>query len=486
MWLGAFSAPSITSPVGVVSLSLALVAMFLAALAFVKETAPQYELDGNRSGAGFAALGILLYLAGTTLQSGFLHAFSITVFYWGAVLYLGGKRAVIPVIPSGLIIASLFVPSVSGLWGAVYLAGLSWALVVTSVAILWIRRGTRPPKGCSLCDSFRGRGKAYCSSCGRFFRTPTPSLPRRRFVGFAVFAVAMLVLLSLTVPVASATPSAGLSSFGLGGSRSDGGFPQLPGWEVTGLTPAGSGTGASQYLLTSGGASVMALLAVSQDSQAAFSMINATMNNPVPYPKIPATVSQSMSGYSFTKGGTRYVGLLGVFPIGLLNGSQLVDSFVAVELSQEAGSFARDNGTAVYSAATSVVGWVSSWGEWSTVVGAVQSSYQTFSDIVYACSLSVLGVVLFTVARDNELEKVRRVESIRGLGDTEFSILRAFGATPIPLRGEDLLTSSRSVEPTLSILTFFSSLEELARRGLVSPTLVLRGGTPTLFWKCLV
>jgi hypothetical protein len=485
MWLAAFPATGSFTLGAVISFGLVLTAMVLSVVAFARGGGAEYELRGSRAGLVVAIGAILAYLVGTSVQSGALHVFSIAAFYWGCVLYLGGTRSLVSTLPCGLIVLSLFAPMAYGNWGLIYLDGFSWALVITSAALLWETRKRAEPLACVLCAWFQRRGDSFCGSCGRLLgsiRGPSS----RRFVGFGIFAILLLVLLTLTVPFLVATPRVSLVNIGLGGPQNQDPFAPLQGWSANGVTLSVGGVQVVEYVLTQGKVSIEAFVASSLDSQTAASAINGTKVNAVGYPEIPASISQSMSGYSFEQKGTKYIGLQGVFPVDAINGSSVEITFVAVDLRQTAGSFAADQGSALFSAAANVIGWTSASEQWSVVVGNLLSGYQSFSQAAYVCSFAVFGVVLFTVARDDELVKVRRLESMEALGKTEMEVLRAFDSSFRPLTGEQLRDAALKLGPWIPESGFYSALGELARRDLVSPSVVIQGGRPKLFWKRLV
>jgi hypothetical protein len=485
MWAGAFGPEVGTSAAEVISVGLGAAAIVLSVTALVRETVRPFELKGNRAGLAFAILGIILYLEGTSFDSGFLHSVSIAIFYSGSVVSLAGPRALIPTLPAGLIVASSFAPPTYGLWGTLYLEFLSWAVAVVSAGILWVRRKPSQVLECFLCRFFRDVGRSYCSACGIPLAPPRASLPRRRALGFAAFAVAMIVALSIAIPLATDSPNVSLVNYGLGGPTATGQFAPLPGWGVSPTAPSVTPSGVGGYSLTQGINRIQAFVSVSPYPGPALSSVSSTMTDPVQYTKLPGTLSPKLAGYAFTNGGTRYVGVQGVFVVGLLNGS-VGNAYLAVSLSETADSFARDNGSALFSAASKVVSWASGWGSWSSTAGSLQFLYQIFTQLAYAGSISVFAIALFTIARDDELTKVRRVEALRGLGAQETLILRILATASNPLLGEQLYEKTKVVDPTTTTPAFYTSVDELSRRDLVSPSLVRRRGTWKMFWKCMV
>ena len=168
--------------------------------------------------------------------------------------------------------------------------------------------------------------------------------------------------------------------------------------------------------------------------------------------------------------------------MGVLNGT-VIPQYVAVNLSESVNSIARDNGTALFAAASSVVAWASGWSTWSSTVGSLQSLHQLFTQALYASSISVFVISLFTIARDDELAKVRRVESLRGLGSQEALILQTLATASKSLLGDQLYEETRRTDATITAPAFYSSVDELARRDLISPSLVYRKGIGTVFWR---
>jgi hypothetical protein len=414
-----------------------------------------------------------------------LHAVSIAVFYWGSVLYLAGTRTFVATIPAGLVVISIAFPLAFGTTGLLYVDGLSWALFVTSLALLQIRKKSPPPAPCAFCTSFKEKGRSFCSSCGRHI-APLAAPSSRKLYGFAIFTVAALALLTITVPVLVASPTVSLDNYGIGGPQATNHFAPLPGWGARTAPLKVNGTLVDRYSLTSGRIAMQALIAEASDPVSAADTLNSTRVGAVPDTSFPPSISNSMSGYTLTVGGTEYVGLDGVFNVQLLNQSTLSMTYVAIDLRQTSASFAQDNGLSLYNAALDVINWASGSANWSSVSGTLLSIYQVYSQVAAAVSFGGVGVVLFTVARDDELTKSRRLESMYSLGSSEQAVLEAFGSGTRPTKGDLLLASVWRSKPWISDSVFFSSLDELVRRDLVSPSVVIEKGWPTLYWKRMV
>ena len=482
MWLAAFHPVLALTVGGVLTLALVLSAMALSLLAFAKELGPEYGAGGSRVGLIVVAIAILAYIAGSASGSDPVHVLSIATFYLGSVLYLGGTRSLISALPSGLVLLSLYLSAAYGNWGTIYVDGLSWVLASGSAAYLVVRRNAPSPAGCGLCGYFRLRGRTFCSSCGRMVGRVALHISRRRLEGFAAFSAVMLIALSLTVPLVYTSPTVALVSFGLGGSQANQRFAPLPNWGVSAI-PSKNGSEVNGYTLSQGKVTLQAYVATSQTSYGALSAVNSAKANTTPYSSLPAGISGSMGGYILRQGRTEYVGVQGVFPTGTPTGSGATGTFVAIDLRQPLSAFQADRGAALYGAASSVIGWSSSWGLWSPILGPLLWLYQTFSQSAYICSFSVIGVILFTVARDDELAKGRRVESVRGLEDEESRILDVFVAGPQTMTGEELFKSVRETLTRITDSEFYDSLDELVRRDLVTPLVILRTGAPKLYWK---
>jgi hypothetical protein len=383
-----------------------------------------------------------------------------------------------------LVVTSSFAPADFGLGGLFYLDGLAWALIVTSASLLWISKRSTELPACGLCDHFKNKGESFCGSCGRLV-APLASPPSRRLLGLGVFAIVMLAALALTVPIVASTPSVSLNNYGLGGPRVGNQFAPLSGWGATTSTLSENGQPVYEYTLTKGSTSIVALVAASQNPQALVSALNKTRPDPATLAKVPASVSQSYVGYSFEQKGTTFVDLQGVFQVCMLGPSGVQTAFVVVDLRQTMTSFTADHGSALYGAATSVIAWTSASSRWSGIVENMTSVFQLFSQLAYVCSFAGFGVVLFTAARDDELAKTRRLESMHALEEPETAVLNALGPGSHQMTGAQLRESMMQLDPWVSETVFYSSLEELARRGLVSgsPT---RNWRPMFLWKRLV
>jgi hypothetical protein len=193
-----------------------------------------------------------------------------------------------------------------------------------------------------------------------------------------------------------------------------------------------------------------------------------------------------MSGYTLNAGRTKYVGLDGVFHVQLMNQSTLSMTYMAIDLRQTSASFGLDNGLSLYDAASNVINWAAGSVSWSPVSRTLLSAYQIYSQAAAAVSFGVIGIALFTVARDDELTKSRRLESTYSLRNSEEAVLQAFGSRLRPTKGDALLGSIWRSGPWISDSEFFSSLHELVRRDLVSPSVVTERGRPTLYWRRMV
>jgi hypothetical protein len=292
----------------------------------------------------------------------------------------------------------------------------------------------------------------------------------------------MMIVLSLTVPLIYTSPAVSLVSFGLGGSQANQRFAPLPGWQASAIPPK-NGSAVSSYTLSQGKTSIQAYVATSQTNYGALSAVNSAKGTTTPYSRLPAGISGSMDGYTFLQGHTEYIGIQGAFPMGTPAGNGVLGTFVAIDLSQPLSAFQADRGAALYGAASSVIGWSSPWGLWSPLVGPLLWVYQIFLQSAFICSFSVIGVILFTVARDDELAKARRNESIQGLKNEESEILSVFVAGPQTMTGAELRKAVRESLAHMTDSEFYDSLDELSRRDLISPSVVLRSGTPKLYWK---
>jgi hypothetical protein len=374
---------------------------------------------------------------------------------------------------------------VYGVLGLIYLDGLAWALVVTSGALLWQWRKSAVPPACGLCASFRERGRSFCSSCGRLIG-PAATPASRKPIGFAVFAIAMLVALGLTVPLLVTTPTVSLATVSIGGPQIGNHFSPLSGWGVGTATLHRNGTLVDEYTLTKGKATIEAIVASSPDPTIAAAAVNTTRIGSISDSNVPTSIAQSMSGYTLSQGGKGYVGLQGLFQVAMLNGSTIPDTFVEVDLRQTTASFDADHGSSLYSAAAGVISWAKTTTQWSGTVQGLDSAYQDFMQVAYVCSFAGFGVVLFTVARDDELARSRRVESMQALGGPEIFVLQAFGPDPKLMTGEQLRDSAWETEPLLSESSFYASLDEVTRRGLVAPSIIIEGGRPRLYWKRMI
>ena len=457
----------------------------LSAAVFARETGSQYDLKSRRLGIPVATVGIIGYLVGTSLGNPLLHAASIIAFYWGSVLYLAGTRSFVATLPPGLLVISLAFPYVYGAAGLVYLDGFSWALLVASIALLGIRRKGPAPPACAFCANFAEKGRSFCSSCGRYL-APVAAPSPRKIVGFAIFTIATLALLSITVPLLVATPTVSLENYGIGGPQVPNQFAPLSGWGTRSTTLIVNGTQVEEYTLTRGTITIQALVSISGDPNSAARALNLTRVGAIPDSSFPPSISQSMSGYTLTVGRTKYVGLDGVFLAQLLNRSTLSRVFLAIDLRQTTTSFGTDHGLSLYATAQNVISWAGGSANWSSVAGTLLSTYQLFSQTATAVSFGGIGVILFTVARDDELAKSRRKESMYSLGSSEEAVLQAFGHGSGTKKGELLLGSGWRANPWISDSAFFSSLDELARRGLVSPSVTIERARPTLYWRRLV
>jgi hypothetical protein len=485
MLVRSFPLGPMTSVGNTISTVLTLAAMVVSVVSFSKATGAQFELKGSRTGILLSISGVLTYLLGTSLSSDSLHLLSIAVLYWGCVLSLGGLRSLISTVPGGLLLVSLYIPRASGIWGLTYLDVLSWSLIVASVALLLYSRRAIEPFACGLCASFRRNGEGFCRSCGRLVGKTTVALPRGAVAGMVAFTIIMFVLFTLTVPVLTTTPAASFVSYGLGGPQSSETLP-LAGWSVKAQTFTVDGHQLSGYLLTSGKESIEAYVSASTNPQVVTSNLVLARGNSSDHRALPQTLGKQMSGYNLVLHGATYVDLQGLLPVAMLNGSRVVSSFVAVDLKQTDASFNKDNGTALYSVSTAFTGWTSSSAVLGPVVAGLISLFQSFSQETYFFSFATAVIVLFTVSRDDELAKVRRLESSHALTNSEAAILAAFGPGDGWKTGEQVQESAKMADPSVSDSNFFTALDSVSRRDLVRGSVVLRKRNPTLLWRSLI
>jgi len=459
--------------------------MLISVAAISRALGSQYELKGSRKGLLLAILGVISYLVGTSVSSDVLHLLAITLFYWGCVLQLGGTRPLVSALPAGLIVVSLFAPRISPLWGLAYIEGLSWGVIVVSSFLLLNSRKSPEPLGCGFCSSCKERGESFCLSCGRLIGSSTIRPSRRGFSGVIAFTIIMTVLLTTTMPLMTVGPAASFASIGLGGVQSSGVFP-LPGWRTEAPVPAQPGEPFSRYILTNGATSIEAYVSLPGDSQSAAAALDAIGAKFLNGTTLPPSIANRTLEYTVSQDGVPYIGLQGVFKVGILNGSTLSSAFVAVDLQEAASSFSADKGLALYGASNALINWTSASAYWTPVATALLSVYQLFSQMVYLSSFGAVVVILFAVARDDELAKARRQESAYTLTGPELAITEAFASGPEWRTGEEIQEQVRKSDKPLSDATFHWAIEDLARRGLVSRSVAVRKGRPTLLWKCFL
>ena len=481
MWLGAFPPRAGVTIITVLSSAFVLAAMVASLVAFAKGTGAQYELKGSRLGLLVAMVGVISYLAGTSLQSPVIHTFSIAVFYAGCVLYLAGRRAFVSALPAGLVMLSTFAPTADSQWGLVYMDWLAWTVIVASEALLWVSRKSPQTVACYLCPTFEGKGWSFCGSCGRKI-APLMGPSSRRILGLAAVSVLIALMFVPSMALVTTGPATSAVNYGLGGPQSGNGFAPLPGWSAKASTLSEGGVQVTQYTLSKAGTTIEAFVAASQSTN----VFNRTRTAPVSSFAPPSPVNESMAGYSFQQKGTRYLDLEGVFQVTMLNGSSVQTGLVAIDIRQTAAQFAADHGSSFYSAAASVASWTSNSNFWSGWAGNLFSAYQVFSQAAVACSFACFAVGLFTVARDDELARSRRRESMHSLEDPEKAVLEAFGS------GSDLMTGSQLRDENMKGRywvpdpAIYSTLDELERRGLVSTSVTLNRWAPVLKWRRLV
>ena len=481
MWWGAFP-PEAVPPTSVIfSTALVLAAMIASAWAIAKGTGAQYALKGTRVGFLIAVIGIISYLAGTSFQSEIIHTLSIAVFYSGCVLYLAGARAFVSALPAGFIMLLTFAPTAYGELGLIYLDSLAWALIVISAALLWDSRNVPQIAPCHICPSYESRGRRFCGSCGRKLG-PTTGPSSRRLLGLAVSAVVMAILFIPTFPLVTTGPSVSAVNYGLGGPQLMDNFAPLSGWSTRASTLSVGGVPVSEYTLSNAGTTIEAFVAATQDA----SVFNETRSTPVSSLTLPSSIAQSMVGYSFQQKGTQYIDLEGSFQVTMVNGSSVQSSLVAINLRENAADFEADHGSSLYSAAESVISWTSTSYLWSGWAVNFYSAYQLVSQAAIACSFACLGVVLFTLARDDELVKSRRLESMRALENPEKAVLEAFGPGSYPVTGVQLREENLKGNYWVPESAVYSSLDELERRGLISTSVTIKNWVPVLQWRRLV
>jgi len=481
MWLGAFPLGAGATAIAVFSSAFVFAAVVTSLVAFAKGTGAQYELKGSRVGLVVAAVGMISYLAGTSLQSAILHTFSIAAFYSGCVFYLAGRRAFVSALPASLVILSTFAPTVDSQWGVIYLDWLSWAVIVASEALLWESRKVPKTVACYLCPTFEGKGWSFCGSCGRSIAAMMgPS--SRRVLGLAAVAVVIALMFVPALPLVATSPTASAVNYGLGGPQPGNRFAPLPGWSAKASTLSEGGVQVTRYALSKAGTTIEAFVAVAQNTSA----FNKTRTLPVSSFAPPSPINESMSGYTFQQKGTKYMDLEGVFQVTMLNGSTVQTGLVAIDVRQKAVDFAADHGSSLYDAAQSVVSWTSNSYFWAGWAENLFSAYQAVSGAAFACSFAFFAVALFTLSRDDELAKQRRLESMHSLEDPEKAVLEAFGPDPNLMTGSQLKDENMKGKYWVPEPAIYSSLEELERRGLVSKSVTLRKWAPVLQWRRLV
>ena len=480
MWLGAFPVNGGLTTSAVLSAALAVGAIVLSIAAFAKGAGAQYAVKGSRRGLVVAVLGFVLYLAGTSMGSAPVHAFSIALFFCGCAFFLAGWRALVSALPSGLIVTSSFAPFVRGQWGLIYLDSLAWAILVTSMGLLWDLRSAPRTAPCGLCLPFEIKGWGFCGACGRQISEVSGPSPRA-LVGFVIFALAMAAAFEVGVPLAVAANPPSLAVFTLGGPQGGGHFAPLPSWGSLSSSFSQGGIQFKEYALTNKGAFVDAFVASSPDAN----VFNKTRTGTVTAVALPPAIAQYMSAYTFVQKGTGYVDIQGAFQVTTMNESVVQGALVSIDLRQTASAFAADHGSSLYGAAYSVISWAAASSQWSPWAGDLSSAYRLFSQAAVASSFACVGVVLFTVARDDEQARSKRSEAARALDEPESLVLGAFGSRSRSLTGAQIAGMVARADPRLDEGRTYSALDELERRGLVSKSVTLVDSEPVLKWRRL-
>jgi hypothetical protein len=274
-------------------------------------------------------------------------------------------------------------------------------------------------------------------------------------------------------------------SYGFGGAQSSAPVP-LAGWAAKAQSFSVNGQRLEGYVLTSGKESIDAYVVASTDSQVAISALKAASGNSTLDLPVPASVAQHMLGYTITEHGVTFVGLQGLLQVVGLNGSRVTEPFVAVDLKQEAASFRADNGTSLYAASTSITGWAALSVGWSPYLPQILTAFQYFTQAATFVIFSAAVVILFTLARDDELSKVRIAESSSALTNSEVSVLAAFAPWKGWTTGEMVHETVVKADPEVSDSDFYAALEGVSKRGLVRSSVILRNGRPTLLWRSIL
>jgi len=476
MWLDAFP-PGIPNVQDFVTSMIVAGSAVVSVVVLTRLTASKYDLRGRTSGLWLAVGGLLAYLEATTILSAPIHVLSIGLFYWGCVLYLGGLRPTISTLPAGLVAILAAFPLAPGV-AQLVADGSAIGVPAASVILVSVLGRGAKDLGCGYCSEFRSSGDAFCAYCGRLVGGVSSRLPRRKFTGFAIFTVLMLASFTATLPAMASASSISFVNMGLGGPQNGNNLAPFPGWKAS--LPAVEGNGSVlSYALTQGRASVNAFIAAAQSADAATAALGSARGNTTSGPSLPLPLASEMTSYSLNASGRSYVGVQGVFDVGVINGSSILSTFVAVDLRQSASSFNADGGSALFGAAASVAGWAGSSAAWSPTVEKLLPVYTLFYQAAYLVSISIVVAIAFTLSRDQELARTRRFDALQGLTPAENDILDAFEGGSKRMTGEQVSAKVAVAGPSL-----ISSLKELSRRDLVIPSVVLRDWRPTMMWEC--
>jgi len=469
--------PRVLSPEGLATLVIGVVAFALGARYF----RPGYSLEPNNWGVvvGLAAMGVYFY--GSVQSVPTLHWAAGGLLYLGAIVYLGGPDFAAVALPAVGAILAVF----SGLARNFVVGVALWIVLVTYMAATFrlLSPGERAAP-CAHCDERLTSGSLYCFSCGRGLALPSVRLGRAK-VGKVLLTSGVLLILAVAQPAALDVTHSGIN-YTIYSAAGEQVQPLItsppPGWRVTNETASSAPTQTSTaYDLTS----------AHSDASLLVTLWVPPFGPPRILPGLNTSLAgsvelgnQSLAKYRVTNGSASLTELAWSAPVSYLSGATVSTgtlSFVAAEPTAAYNATAGKDLLAISSSVVNMASTVQIWGFALVTVGSYILQYGSF----IIPSMSLIAVLLFVGRlRGLELRDSRVVDTTFGLSSEEFSLYAALVREPPLETGAEYEAAAARKGVWDGGGDFCQELGRLERLGLISTRVRVRGGAPTLLWKC--
>ncbi|MDA4127903.1 MAG: MarR family transcriptional regulator [Thaumarchaeota archaeon] len=445
----------------------------------------------NKKPSALGALALLgsltVYVVGSYLASAGLHWIALTLFYFGFVVFVGGRGQVVPLAFSALPLTALVSPLYFTDPTAFLPEGLAISLLLLYIAGLWGRRGLTVP-ACDNCPSYRRAGDDFCSYCGRNLSTRVAGLSRSKLGKAAALSLALIVLSAFSVPYISVSSTGVIYVHsGFSGAQSEALLPTSSTWALHNMTHRTITQYVSIYsFVLVGGGKAVNLWMVTSPFRPSEEMVALIISKISPVAPSSPSTNQTSSALTWVSGNRSYIGFSDTTNTLALENGTADHLFVTTYAGEGNSTFAANQGAFSRDVVQLIAQRVADAQYFVPVFQFFLTFPSVYTPYVETGAVIVaLGAVMAAV-RVREIRTLKRIENTWGLSPGQFSILASLSTVKGPHTGSELLETVGETHGVGNWNVFLVILRRFAALGLVEQRVRVRGGIPSMFWYSTV